>query len=207
MKKRDILVDLTPLLDVILILFFMMLLQSTGEMVDYRTQLQESEEQRIIMEQELDDTKVAYQNMSERLSALSDWDNDRLSLIDELESINEWKTAVESAVYFIAIDVQPSDNNRFVNISALPDKHYTIDVIWADDGGSIINRNYITEELHIALTEIIMSRTGTQPVLIMFEEPTYNREDVIIKEAIRSFINDAVMEHDLSIYTAFHKSN
>jgi len=209
MKKKSSSFDLTPLLDVILILLFLALIVNTGEMIDYRTQLEESEEQRIILEKERNETTLALNEANERLVALSDWDNERTSLTDELGALNDWRAATEQAIHFISIFIQTDVEPRIINIGARSDIEKTIELIWADDDSNIItNEDSVVSEFNRILSEIIELETDGQSVLIMFDYTDIRRQEFnLIDRCIRSLIDILNLRLDTNIYYSSYVSD
>jgi len=200
-KKKSSSFDLTPLLDVILILFFLILLRNTGEMVDFRTQLDESEVKRIILESERDEALGSLGDANERLAALSDWDNERTGLLDELGTLNDWKEAAQGAINFITLTIQTNIEPRVINISAEPDTDNDLEIIWADNDNIIINEDQITNELTGMLRDIVISQPSGHPTLIMLNHTGIRRQEFnLINGAINLFIEEESTGHDSNIY-------
>ena len=171
MRKREILFDLTPLLDVILILFFSVLLINTERITEYLSQVRVAEEYRVIAEQELDAAEAELYDVSTRLEALSEWDTERLEFIDELDAQAAWRSAVEEAIYIIEMNVQTEDGRRIININARPNINETIEIIWAIDGRNIItNDGFVSSEIDRILYGIVAWLPNELPILIMLNE-------------------------------------
>ena len=171
MKKREILFDLTPLLDVVLILFFSVLLMNVGQISDYLSQFHEAEEHRIVAEQERDAAQAELYEVSMRLDALNEWDTERLNLIDALGAQAAWRSAIEEAIFIIGMNVQTEDGRRIINISARPNINETIEIIWAIDGRNIIqNDGFVSSEIDRILYDIVAWLPNELPVLIMLNE-------------------------------------
>ena len=171
MRKREILFDLTPLLDVILILFFSVLLMSTEQIADYLFQIREAEESRIIAEQGREVAEAELHDVTVRLEALSEWDTERLEFTRELDTQAAWRSAIEDAIFITSMNVHGIDGRRFVNISARPDIDETIEIIWA---GGIVNRirndGFITSEMDRILQSIVAHLPYERPILVLFNE-------------------------------------
>jgi len=207
MKKRDIIIDLTVFLDVILIMMFLVLTQNVGEIFEYRTQVYALEIQRFNAEQERTDAENALAETNERLAALSDWDNERMTFTSELENLNEWRAVVESAVHIIAINMYVSDSRRVINIKPSAGAAHEIDIVWDLDGRNVIvNEDSVLDELNAALSDIIRAIASENPVLIMLNYDGIARQEyALIIRGIRSFIN--IEEHGFNIYYASYANN
>ena len=73
MKKNSILIELTPLLDVILIMLFFILVQSEGRMGVFYDETREAfEAERAIIEAQLDDFKAEHAQEMDRLRGISE---------------------------------------------------------------------------------------------------------------------------------------
>ena len=171
MRKKEILFDLTPLLDVVLILFFSVLLMNTEQISEYLYQLREAEEHRMIAVQELGEAEAELLEISMRLDALSEWDTERLEFTRELDAQAAWRSAVEEAIYFVGMDLQTVDGRRVLNISTRASAREEIEVIWAIDGRNIIqNAGFVSSEIDRILHGIAASLPNERPILIMFDE-------------------------------------
>ena len=159
MKRRFSSFDLTPLLDVILILLFLALMVNTGIMLDNRTDFEESEGQRIAVEQELAEVSIDLIDALERLNTLSDWDNERDRLLFEMGELVDWKTATEQTIHFIYIDYPSDFEPLAIHVTSGGDRLRDISVLWATEGNVILNRDVIGNELSSALQTIIESRS------------------------------------------------
>ena len=208
MKKKEIKFDLTALLDITLILLFSILLLNAGQMVDFKSQLEESEEQRARIEEEKDEAERAYDEISDRLAALSDWDTERLELTEERNALDGWKTAVEESFNTISIDVQSEDGRRIINIEPKLGQAKKIEMIWAVDSSNvIINERYVLGELDTILSDVVetQSRLNEQPMLIMFNYGEIrNKEFILIYNGIQSFID---AKPDINIYYSLYNGH
>lgn len=194
MKKRDIIIDLTAFLDVILVMMFLVLTINAGEMFDYRSRVGELEAQYFIIEQELDETEQALAQTNERLLALSDWDSQKIALTSQLDILNNWISVVEEAIYFISIDMEIGLNERVIVV----DEFIEIEVTWIDGRNAIYNEDRILDELYAALSSIINPIADSYPVMIMFNyRGVARQEHALISRGIRLFIENA---EDFSIY-------
>jgi len=188
MKKRDIIIDLTAFLDVILIMMFLVLTINAGEMFDYRTQVSELEVQHFAMEQELDEAELALAQANERLIALNDWDNEKIALTSELDILSNWISVVEEAIYFISINMEISPDSRVIIVDELIE----IEVTWADGRNVIYDEDRILDELYAALSIIINPIAEGHPVMIMFNYRGIARQEhTLISRGIRLFIESA----------------
>ena len=199
MKKKDILIDLTPLLDVILILFFLLLIQNTEIITAVRTQLEETELQQGIIEQELAEADAALDDANERLEAFSDWDNERERLLNELGVLDDWKLVAEQAIHFIYIDYQSNIEPRAFHVTSGDERLRDISIIWAD-GNNIQNRDAIRNELISALQTITESRSEVLPFLVLVRYSDIRQQEYrLINEILESFINTS----EFSIYISY----
>jgi len=204
MKIRDIVFDLTAFLDVILVLLFLVLTLNTGELIDYRAQLDESDRQRISIEAELAEAEASLADVEEQLDALSDWEDDRLGIIDEIGALHEWREIVENAVHFIFVYIQIYDDQRTIWVEANPDMLHEIEIIWADDAQNIItNEPYIIENLNQTFSEIIETKEHEHPVILMFNTTGIALQEYrLITRGIDDFVSYA--GDDLNIYLSLH---
>ena len=178
MKRREVIIDLTALLDIVLILFFSVLILNTGQILeseeraaDYQTRFFEIEESFATLEDELDAALF-------RLEELSEWDTERLELIDKVNIQHIWRDAVEQAVFFIYIHVSAQDNRRILNID-----NETIEIIWGIEN-TIINTGFVSSEINRVLDYI----NTTQLVIIMFDETDIRLQEFrLIMQNIRQF--------------------
>jgi len=193
MKKRDIVIDLTAFLDVILIVMFLVLTLNAGEMFDYRTRVGELEVQHFGMEQELGVTEEALANANERLAALSDWDNEKVTLTSELDMLHNWISVVEDAIYFVYIEMEIGDS-RVINVDDVRD----IEVVWVAGRNNIYNSDNVLDELYATLSFIVNPIADGYPVMIMFNYRGITRQEhALISRGIRAFIESA---EDFNIY-------
>ena len=204
MKKREILFDLTPLLDVILILFFSVLLINTEQITEYFSRFREAEESRIVAEQELIEVGAELEDVLARLEALNEWDTERLEFTRELDAQALWRSAIEDAIYIIAMNVQTVDDRRIFSISARPNIDETIEIIWA---GGFLNRiqndGFVSSEIDRILHDIIAPLPNDRPILIMFNEAgiavqEFNLAYNNIRQFIQANLEFAIY---LSVYT------
>ena len=196
MKRREIVIDLTALLDIILILFFSVLILNTGQILeseeraaDYQTRFFEMEEYLTSLEEELHDALL-------RLEALSDWDTERLELIDEIDTQHIWRNAVEQAVFFVYMNVSTQDDRRILNITASPDINENIEIVWGA-ANTIINTGFVSSEINRVLDSVITS----QLIIIMFDETDIRLQEFrLIIQTIRQFIetnNELVIRYSV----------
>ena len=200
-KRKFSSFDLTPLLDVILILLFLALIINAGEIIDYRVRLEDSEEMRMNIDRELNETNIILGQTRDRLEALNDWDNERINLSNELNDLAGWKTAAEEAMQFISIRIKTDVEPRIITINAQPIEEHNIDIIWADENNTIINRNDISNELNDLLSKIIDTLSPNLPTLIMFNETGIRQQEyTLINNLITSFILLHNPKQDTNIY-------
>lgn len=207
MKKRtrNLVIDLTSFLDVILILMFLTLLMNTGEMEDYKSQLDESEELRLSIEHELGLAQNALIDKSDRLDALSDWDNERLGLLDEIGALSDWKAAAEGAIRFITIDYHATNEPREISILVESEISGTVEFIW--DGNNITNDIHIQNEVNALLSDAIISGSSNQPLLIMLDYTEMrNREFNLINSVIMTFIELENARNEFNIYYSHYRN-
>ena len=208
-KRKTSSFDLTPLLDVILILLFLALIINAGEVIDYRNRLDESIEQITGIEQANKDLENQLGVMNDRLEALSDWDSERSAMMSELDALAGWKDVAEGAVHFISLDISTIDETRTVNIVTKTMPEQNIEIIWAEDGSNtIINRSEASADIRRILSEITEPFTDEQPVLIMFNETGIRlQEYYLIDNEINAFKDAVRSGQDLSIYYTIFKDN
>ena len=200
MKKKDILIDLTPLLDVILVLFFLLLIQNAEIITAVRTQLEETEFQQGIIEQELAQASDSLDDANERLEAFSDWDNERNRLLNELGVLDDWKIVAEQAIHFICIDYKSDIEPRTFHVTSGGEKLRDISIIWADDRNVIQNSDVIRNEVNTALQIISEARSEALPFLILIRYSDIRQQEYqLIREILEAFINTS----ELSIYTSY----
>lgn len=206
-KKKSSSFDLTPLLDVILILFFIALIINAGEIIDVRAHLDESEEQRILLETERDDARLSLSHANERLEALSDWDNERSSLLDEIGALSDWKTAAEGVIHFVTIEYKADVDPRRIIISAEPDIEGMLEFQW--EGNRIVNRDQIFDDLNSVLSDIVESQSKEQPILILFQYGGIRTQeyDLIVKDIITPFAESENAKNDFNIYYSRYEEN
>ena len=206
MRKKSSSFDLTPLLDVILILLFIALIINAGEIIDARAHLDESEEQRAILESERDDARLSLSNANERLEALSDWDNERSGLLDELGALSDWKTAAEGVMHFITIDYQADNDSHRIIISAEPDIDGMFEFLW--EGNTIVNKDQIIDDLNTLLLDIVQSKSTGQPILILFEHKGIRTQEYnLVNDVIVSFAESENVNNDFNIYYSKYEEN
>ena len=211
MKKRGITFDLTPLLDVILILFFSVLLMNTEQISDYLFQLSEAEEHRIIAEeyriiaeQERDVAAADLHEVANRLEALSEWDTERLEFIDEIDAAAIWRAAIEEAIHIVDMVVQTVDERRLLFISAQPNIDDSIEIIWTTGiWNRIQNDGFVSSEIERILQDIIVQLPNDRPVLIMFNDASIAHQEFnLIYRNIGLFIEENTDRAvRLSVYT------
>ena len=170
MRRKEITFDLTPLLDVILILFFSVLLLNVEQIAGYMTRLFEVEEERLIAEMERDEALAEFHEASMRLEALREWDDERLEVFDALEVQTVWRAAIENVIFVVAINIQTEDDRRIIIITRA-DSSDRIELIWAVDGRNVIlNEGFVSGEVTRFLSDILHTLSYEWPVLILFNE-------------------------------------
>jgi biopolymer transport protein ExbD len=187
MKKREILIDLTSLLDVVLILMFFILVQSTGNLTNIKEELREELQ---ITENQLASARQERDAANKKLEEQSNWDNERTKFERELNDLNDWRTAVEEAIFCVSIEMQTNVEPHTINISAKPNVNNSIDVIWADgDSNVITNENDVLSKLNAILASIVdTDDTNKRPVLIMLSyDKVPNKEFNLIDKGIEMF--------------------
>ena len=195
-KKREITFDLTPLLDVILILFFSVLLINTGQVVEYIERFHEAEEYRTVAESERDtaaaelyEARAELHEVSMRLEALSEWDTERLELTHDLGEQTRRMSAIEEAIYIIDMVVQTEDGRRIININARPNIEERIEIIWAPVGNVIQNRIFVSSEIDRVFQSAISPLPNELPIIILLSQNGIARQEfILIEENIRQFI-------------------
>jgi len=208
MKKRDIAIDLTAFLDVILILMFFALMQNAGGIIEYRTQLYEIEAQVIILQQEQDELEYALADANERLLILSDWDNERAALVDELDTLSSQHSIMAEAANFVFLHMNIDDHRRVIAIETSPGIYYEIEVFWDGAGGNnIANESNILQRLSTVLSTLADAQVGSHPMLVMFSysDRVARQEHIVITRGIRLLIDNST--HDFQIYYSVHRRN
>ena len=196
MKRREVIIDLTALLDIILILFFSVLILNTSQILeseeraaDYQARIFDMEEYLTSVEKELDDALL-------RLEALSEWDIERLELIEEVSTQHIWRDAVEQAVFFVYINVSTQDERRILNMMARPNINENIEIVWGT-ANIIINTGFVGVEINRVLDYIITA----QPMIIMFDETNIRLQEFrLIMQNVRQFIeanNESVIRYSV----------
>jgi len=181
---------------------------NTGEMEDYRTQLEESEELRVGIELELGAAQDTIIAVNERLDALSDWDNERVGLLDDIEALNNWITAAEGAIHFITINVNISIEPRILSIQAEPIDDGSFEIIWSNVSNEIENESQLTNDISDVLRDIVETNSIEKPTLIMFNHTGIRRQEFnLIDGIIKSFISHENTQHDISIYYSPYTNN
>jgi hypothetical protein len=174
---------------------------NTGEMEDYRTQLVESEELRVGIELELGAAQDTIVAVNERLDALSDWDNERIGLLDEIGALNDWITATEGAIYFIKVDVQIDVEPRLMNIYSEHTGDNIFEIIWSNVGNEIANVSQLTNDFSDVLRNIVESNSSEKPTLIMFNHTGVRVQEFnLIDRGIKTFISSENEQHSSNIY-------
>ena len=176
MKRREIAIDLTALLDIVLILFFSVLILNTGQILeseekaaDYQARFFEMQESFAMLENELDDALLQLEILSEI---------EGLELIEEVILQNIWRAAVEQAVFFVYVNVSEQDNRRILNIN-----DETIEITWGIEN-TIINTGFVSSEINRVLDYI----NTTQLVIVMFDETDIRLQEFrLIMQNIRQF--------------------
>ncbi|MCL2187832.1 MAG: hypothetical protein FWC16_02230 [Defluviitaleaceae bacterium] len=200
MKKRDIIIDLTAFLDVILIMMFLALMQTSGDAYAYRAQLEEMTVQHAEIVRDLQATEDALSYTMYRLHALADWDNERYELMEDTARLNEWRAAVEGVIFFISARLEYIETNRVLALEAYPRHVHRAEIIWAEG-----LQNYIVNEAQLAefFTEtmhgLIGANTDENPVLVMINSHRMRlREFNFIIAQLNQFIRNA--EYDFNVY-------
>jgi len=201
MRKKSSSIDLTPLLDVILIFLFLALMINAGELLDVRALLEESEEQLAFLESEQEDTRAALADANERLSALSDWDNDRLGLLNDIEKLTYWKEVAEGEANFLSISVNEIAPERFIIVTSPNEDVYQQAIEFAAVGNSIANEEGINEFIYNTLSTIIESFGNEQPFFIIFDRSgSLNMEVRLIDRAVNMYKTTEVEDESINIY-------
>jgi len=207
MKKRDIIIDLTAFVDVILILMFLVLTQNTGDMFIYRDRLAEVEAHMYNMEGELQAADAALADAANRLEIFSDWDDALDRMKEEIDALTEWQSVVAEAAHFVFIRMNIVGDHRVINITS-SDNFFSIMVLWAEDGRNVIlNTDEISNDLNVALQRIVGAKTGDYPIFIMFSynDRVARQEHSIIVNGVRTFIDGQAP--GLRIYPSVHRGN
>jgi len=208
MKKRDIAIDLTAFLDVILVLMFFALIQNAGGMIDYRAQIYEMETQIVILGQEQYELEYALADANERLIILSDWDNERNRLEDELGALNAWHTIAANAANFTFVHMNIDNYSRVVAIETSPGNFTYIQVFWDDTGGNtIVNESAVLQYISVTMHSVADALVGNHPMLVVFSycERVARQEYTVIYRGIRSFLDNST--HNFQIYYSTHRRN
>lgn len=178
MKNRSIFLELTSLLDVILIIMFLVLVQSEGRVnLAYEESKEEFATEIESLQQEINE------NLSEK---------EKLS--SELESL---KMGLEEDAYFILLNLQISEKDRSIRtISIEPHEKSTeqIDIVWEKDP-----RKNAFEMLDNSLSTII-SESDSEIIFIVFKfnsKTIYEDDYRMIKLAIQR-----QKQYNSNIYTA-----
>jgi len=213
MKKRDIVMDLTVFIDVVLVLMFLVLTQNTGEMYDYRAQLYEAENQLAALKQDADEMAATLDgvnellaDVNERLAAVSDWNNDRLGLMDELGPLQEQMELIRDAVHFVFISMHIENHSRVLHIEAAPNVSQTFGVVWLASENRIVNSVEVAEWVRTIISNIAETIDGEHPIMIMLNYTGIARQEYsLIVNAIRYFDGDDYEEHN--IFYSSHTNN
>ena len=189
MKKNNVLIELTPLLDVILIMLFFILVQSEGRMGSFYEETREAFEAELaVFEADLEAFKAEHAVEMEHLRGVrDDYETLRLGLEED------------TGIILISIVSSPDDHNeRSIVIEA----DYNITVIalcWNNTA-----RDNAALDLGIALTEKIQG-TGNSVIMIVFRFDSasiFRADYVMVGNAIhlqRQFNQLLVAELDVRI--------
>ncbi len=167
MRNKGIAFDLTPLLDVILILMFIILVQGHGQVERAQTAAASSETDRRAIAAALDATRAE----NEALSS----DNDTLRR--QMGARN----AVLDNSATIAISVETADEGRMLRIETEGQGVRSIPIRWED-------RNSAANELRAALTQGVKA-AGDQPVYLVFvfdRNEIYQTDYALVRDALQA---------------------
>jgi len=206
MKKRDIAIDLTAFLDVVLILMFFALIQNTGGIVEYRAQIYEMETQLVVIQQEQHELEYALADANERLVIFSDWDYERNRLEGELGALNAWHTIVADAANFTFVHMNIDNGNRVVAIETSPGVFTQIEIFWESAGGNaIVNESAVLQYISTVLYAVANEQTGNHPMLVVFSycDRVARQEYSLIGRGIRLFADNST--HGFQIYYSTHR--
>ena len=203
MKHKGIVFDFTSLLDVILILLFSVLVLNVGQLMEFSSKLEDSEELLDEALLELDEMTMAYEDALVRLDALSDWERERNWLLDEASAMANWRETAEEAMSFINVSVVPLGDRRFLTVSSSQGMR-EVEIVWAQGINAISNAAFVSEELARILAEVFAGRPEAIPRLIMFDyQGIRNQEYRLIESGITAFAADN--RHLTMFYTAFSR--
>ena len=157
MKKRQILVELTPLLDVILIMLFVLLVQSKTQVQAAEVDRDEAESESAVLKVELESVKNALEEAKRRERTLG--------IVDEKSAIVT-VSVIESSPRRILIE---SDGG-------------TVTYVSLDSG-----RSDTARERFIGALRSIIEEGGTESAFLVFQydrNGIYNSEYELIKDAV-----------------------
>ena len=144
MKKNNVLIELTPLLDVILIMLFFILVQSAGRMGEFYDETREA------FEAELEAFKAEHAYEMDVLREISiDYHTLRLGLEED------------TGIILIYIDTDESNNNYRSIVIEADSRTTMIGLCW-----NVLYRDTATLELNTVLASIIQEAGNTVMVVV-----------------------------------------
>jgi uncharacterized protein YggU (UPF0235/DUF167 family) len=177
MRSRGIIIELTSLLDVILIVLFLILVQSEQKVHIANAAATESISQTEQLTAELERQSTAYENLQ------SEFDGLKRTIVGQ--------TVVADNTMVIAIHLQPAAQGRVITLQADDNDAVPILIDWT-------NQNYAANALHAALSEQVRL-SEAQVVFIVF---TYDRENIY--QADYTLVRNAIQKQTQNprVYTA-----
>lgn len=203
MRKREVAIDLTALLDVILILFFSVLLLNTEQIARQRLSAEEADEQRAAAERELAGAMEALGETMERLEALREWDTERLGLLDEAKAQGVWRAAVEGAFVVARMGVSAAEGRRLLGIEGR-EAGESVEIFWGA-GNAIQNREYVENAVTAALGAMLDAAPGETPMLVMLDDAGIAWQEFgLVYGAVRRFAESRPERSvHVSVYTGW----
>ena len=181
MRNKGIAIELTSLLDVILIMMFMLLIKSEKQVTTANTLASES--------------NAAKEEMMLEFKALEEENG-------HLRRVLNRRVIVEENSCVISINVKPNEDNRAISVEIMGNKTEHISLNWE-------NRNYVTNELYALLTKKI-AESEAQVVFIIFEydrNDIYQSDYTLITDIILRLKQNPhvyTMEYDVSMLGDYH---
>ncbi len=198
-NKRDIVIELTSLLDVIMIIIFMVMAQNSRIIADKQNKIEDVQEANSEMKSEISELKAELGNISEELAeALGKLDEgEREELLDRLqnaESLLQGYEYLDDVVIVLNVTLENKYNNtvRYISFSNAADEsaRSSLEVRDRDDLDVVMNklRVFIADNVKPVLED----KSGSTIAYIVFTCDTsrvYHDDFTAVEEVLREAEN------------------
>ena len=186
-RKRDIVIELTALLDVIMIMIFMVMKENSKLMVQQQDIISVVQQENLEQSAEID---VLTDQLAEALSKLEEGDlNEILNRLENAESQLEAYQAIDDEVIVLHIELRNSNSNRIRTLSYGTSSDSEVEIESRNDADFSKAVNNLKVFISDYVEQVSTDDTGSTIICIVFSydpNKVYQRDFEAVESALKA---------------------